>query len=194
MKDNLDLVEKLVEKTGLSYTDAKSALEKADWDILEAIINLEAEGKVGGTGSYSTRTASSAEQQNDGSAAEAETAERKKNTRNEEYKKTTVSVLEWLRSVFDKGNTNNIELYNKNGERVLGMPVTVFVVLCLISVGTVLVLMLVSLFFGVRYRFSGPELGKESINNVMSKATDVADNIKNDIKNAAEKNSSDNNS
>lgn len=188
MKENLELVEKLVEKTGLSYTEAKIALEKADWDILEAIINLESEGKVKGASSYSTRSGEGPGREKDyGEEKKEQKYEKKKNPKAEEYKKTTIGVLEWLRSVFDKGNTNNIELYNKNGVRVIGMPVTVFVILCLISFGTVLFLMLVSLFFGIRYRFSGPDLGKSVINNAMGKATDVADSIKSDIKNAAEK-------
>ena len=42
MEANLELVEKLVEKTGISYTEAKAVLVKTDWDILEALIELEA--------------------------------------------------------------------------------------------------------------------------------------------------------
>ena len=44
--DILEKVEKLVEKTGVSYEDAKSALEKSEGDILDAMIVLEKEGKV----------------------------------------------------------------------------------------------------------------------------------------------------
>ena len=35
-----------------------------------------------------------------------------------------------------------------------------------------------SLFFGYGYRFEGKELGKDSINNVMEKAEDAAEAIK----------------
>lgn len=198
MNDNLELVERLVEKTGISYTEAKAALEKADWDILDALINLEAEGRVSGASSYSTRAESAPkaeeerrEQKTEYEKGFYEKGFKEKSERAEEYKKNTVSVFEWLRSVFDKGNTNNIELY-RNGSRIIGMPITVFVILCLLSFGTVLVVMLVSLFFGIRYRFSGPDLGKDSINHVMGKATDVADDIKRDIKNATDKRSDDN--
>ena len=57
MSQHIDLVEKLVEKTGLSHTEAKSALEHADWDILEAMINLETQGKIrpGQTAEYTTQ-------------------------------------------------------------------------------------------------------------------------------------------
>jgi Translation elongation factor Ts len=178
MEKNLELVEKLVEKTGLSYTEAKVALENADWDILEAIINLERDGKVMGASSYSTNS------EEPPKSKAAPEKEEKKNARAEECKKTTLSVLTWLRTVFDKGNANSIEL-QKDGERMFGMPVNLFVILACISFGTVFILMVISLFFGVRYRFAGPDLGKDSINRAMGKATDVVDSIKKDIKNAA---------
>ena len=44
--DKLNLVEKLREKTGITYEDAKRVLEINNWDILEAILDLEKQGKV----------------------------------------------------------------------------------------------------------------------------------------------------
>ncbi|MEG1189920.1 MAG: DUF4342 domain-containing protein [Oscillospiraceae bacterium] len=180
MKDNLELVEKLVEKTGLSYTEAKNALEKANWDMLDAFIALEAEGKLGGekkSAQYSTESQEEAKK------------ESKKSTAGEDFKKTTKSIGEWLRDVFDKGNTNFIEMY-RNGERKLGMPITVFVLLLIVGFWILIPLMIVGLFFGCSYRFSGAELGRESVNEAMGKATDFADTIKNEFKNgeAAQKN------
>ncbi|MEG2676682.1 MAG: hypothetical protein RR933_01065 [Oscillospiraceae bacterium] len=46
MNQNLEFAEKLVEKTGVSYAEAKEALENNGWDILEAIFWLESQGKV----------------------------------------------------------------------------------------------------------------------------------------------------
>ena len=42
----------------------------------------------------------------------------------------------------------------------------------------VLILMVVALFFGNSFSFEGPELGKDEINDAMGKATDFAENIK----------------
>ena len=39
--DKLEKVEKLREKTGVSYEEAKNALEACDYDLLDAIIYLE---------------------------------------------------------------------------------------------------------------------------------------------------------
>ena len=46
--DNLEKVEKLREKTGVSYEEAKAALEATNYDVLDAIIYLEKNGKVKG--------------------------------------------------------------------------------------------------------------------------------------------------
>ena len=39
--DKLNLVEKLRTKTGITYEDAKMVLEINNWDILDAILDLE---------------------------------------------------------------------------------------------------------------------------------------------------------
>ena len=44
--DNLEKVVQLVDKTGCSYVDAKRALEEHDWNILDAVVALEEEGKT----------------------------------------------------------------------------------------------------------------------------------------------------
>ncbi len=44
--ENLEKVEQLVEKAGCTYAEAKDALEYSDWNLLDAIIRLEHEGKA----------------------------------------------------------------------------------------------------------------------------------------------------
>lgn len=179
MSQQIDLVEKLVEKTGLSYTEAKSALERADWDILEAMINLETQGKIrpGQTAEYTTQGRA----QEESSYTQKEKA--KKETYDESYKKNTRSFGEWIRLLFDKGNSNSLELY-KNGKRMLSMPITAFLIFLLVGFWVVIPLMIVGLFFDFKYRFAGPDLGKENINEAMGKANDVAESIKNEFKNS----------
>ena len=47
--DRLNLVEKLRTKTGITYEDAKMVLEINNWDILDAILDLERQGKIKST-------------------------------------------------------------------------------------------------------------------------------------------------
>lgn len=72
--DNFEKVEKLVEKTGVDYAKAKEALEKSEWDMLDAVIYLEAEGLIQKkVGNYST--ANAATNANVSSGTTATTAE-----------------------------------------------------------------------------------------------------------------------
>lgn len=187
MEANLELVEKLVEKTGVSYTEAKLVLEKTDWDILEALISLEAEGKIAksGTAQYSTKTGN---EHDDGNAKDEhkERRERKTSQTSDNFKATGKSFGATIRDLFEKGNSNCIEIYH-NDARQFGMPVNVFILLLIIGFWVVIPLMVVGLFFGFRYSFSGKELGKDKINQTMSKANDIAEGIKSEIKNEMNK-------
>ena len=44
--DHLEKAEKLRKHADVSYEEAKKALEESDWDILDALILLESQGKV----------------------------------------------------------------------------------------------------------------------------------------------------
>ena len=44
--DHFEMTEKLRERANVSYEEAKEALELNEWDILEAIVYLEREGKT----------------------------------------------------------------------------------------------------------------------------------------------------
>lgn len=44
--DELEKVEKSREKTGVTYEDAKKALEETNWNLLDEIMHLEKAGKT----------------------------------------------------------------------------------------------------------------------------------------------------
>ena len=55
--EHIEMVEKLMAKANASYAEAKQALENNNWDMLDALIELERQGKVrsgAGTASYTT--------------------------------------------------------------------------------------------------------------------------------------------
>jgi hypothetical protein len=166
--EHIDLVEKLREKTGVSYGEAKEALERTNWDILDAIVYLEAQGKVGAgsTGSYSTKR-----------EAPEEAPKVQEQPAGDGFKEFMQKFWAWLKKVFHAGNINHFKTYRKS-EETLSIPVTLFVLLLLFAFWIVLPLMIIGLFFGCRYAFTGPDLGKESVNHAMGKATDVAESIK----------------
>ena len=69
---------------------------------------------------------------------------------------------------------------------MFSIPVLLFAILIIAFFWCILILMLIGLFFRFSYNFSGPDLGKKSVNDAMNKATEAAENIKTEIKNSSE--------
>ena len=44
--DKIAMVEDIRRRANLNYEQAKALLEKADWDLLDALVILEKEGKI----------------------------------------------------------------------------------------------------------------------------------------------------
>ena len=164
--ENLDKVELVREKTGASYEDAKRALEENDYEVLDAIIALE-------------REAQSAREQD-----QVEIAEYEEPTMNENKSETTSTKAKaaW-KSFCDKASEiarkgmDMTFIAERNDERVFALPVLVMVI-GLLFWGATLWLLIIGLFFGMRYRIEGAEAFTVDVNDAMDKAADMADNIK----------------
>lgn len=169
--EHLEMVEKLKEKTGVSYEDAKAALTACNWDMLDALVYLEKLGKVKEpAATYSTKY--------------EKTEHFEKATAAHSQKSTFSDVLNrffgWCGAMIKKGNENffNIE---KEGNQIVTMPVTILVIIMIFAFWVVVPLLVVGLFLGFKYSFSGPVANGIDLNNVMDKASEVAENIKKDF-------------
>ena len=158
-----EMVEKLCEKANVTYEEAKAALEAADWDLLDAVVYLEQEGKIKKSTAQHSTQSEPAEEEEPPKAVPLRT----------QIRKLWKLFLKLIRI----GNENHLVVSHK-GKQVFTLPVTVVVVLLICSHIGALVAVGVSLFFGVRYSFKGEHLGKESVNNAMQKATDMAEQVK----------------
>lgn len=180
--EHLEKVEKLKEKANVSYEDAKAALENCDWDILDALIKLEADGKVNSTdtASFSTQSGTSEEQPK----SPQQLAESYQNYHEEQQKKNKGfchSVKDGIKYLFRKGCDNKF-IVKRHGQVIIDIPVLLLIVLMIAFFWALLVLMVVGLFFGFSYSFAGPELGRDDINSAMGKATSAAEALKTEIK------------
>jgi hypothetical protein len=101
------------------------------------------------------------------------------------FSATMKRIWEFILRVFHKGNTNHFEVY-RHDVNVLSIPVTILVVALMFFFWITLPVLIIALFFGCRYRFRGPDLGRDNINNVMSSAADTAEDIKNSVKKAGD--------
>ena len=167
---NFEMVEVLREKASVSYEEAKAALEKSGWDLLDAMLLLEQEGKVPPQScSYSTREETRAQD------------EQPAGHRGPEGLRGVIRYLgKMLRKLIVIGNNNSLVI-SRRDEEIFSLPITVCVLLLICSISTVLVVMAVSLFFGVRYSFRGPNLGNDTLNGAMDKAAQAVENIKEEM-------------
>ncbi len=176
----LEQVEKLREKADISYHEAKAALEKTNGDILEAIINLEEEKRIPGPeggGYFRTR----AQQQRPGAGGDRRDREETKQDSSASFMELIGRFFRWCGKIIEKGNRNNFEI-NKDGIRVMAFPVTVLAILLIFIFWVVVPLIILGLFFGYRYRFSGPDLGKEKVNQAFDSAAKAVEDLKREVK------------
>lgn len=175
--DNLEKVEKLRKKADISYEEAKEILEKCDWDILDAVIELEARGKINtdDESSYTTEGC----RQHEAPQSPKQVAESYQNYDNQKKNNKGFFKSLWDGIVFllKKGCENTFTVH-KDNRCIMNIPVLLLVLLIICSFTLVLLIMLIGLFCGYRYSFSGPDLGNEKVNGAMGKASDAAENIK----------------
>ena len=165
---NEQKVELLKEKAGISCEEAKEALEQANWDLLDAVLLLEKADKARMEGgAYSTQ-----------SEKEEDVAQPKQKHAGGR------DAVRWLGQAIRKlvriGNANQF-IITRNDKELLALPVTAFAILLICLFWAAAVILIVGLFCGLRYSFRGPNLGKQTINDAMNRAADVAESVKEDL-------------
>ena len=162
--DHFEMVEKLRQKANVTYEEAKAALEASDWDILDALVLLESEGKV-----------------KDAEKAPAFTTQEKKreaadkNQARETFSSGWAKLWALLKKLFQKGNANQFVI-TRNGQELLSMPITVLALLVLVLWPGSMFVLFIALFFGARYSFRGPDISGK-VNATMKSAMDKADDL-----------------
>ncbi len=94
--------------------------------------------------------------------------------------RTAEKLFRFLRKAYPKGQYNTFDI-TKGEETWISFPVTVLVLFLIFAFWVTIPLMIIGLFFGFRYRFGGPDLGNNPVNNAMDSAAAMAENIKNTI-------------
>ena len=177
----LEQVEKLCEKANISYDEAKTALEETNGDILEAIINLEKQNRIQapkGGGYYSS---GNVEQDREDDGSRKNMGKESKVNDGTSFGELIGRSFRWCVKIINKGNRNHFNVI-KDEDKIMAIPVTVLAVLLLFMFWVTIPIIVLGLFFGYRYTFSGPHLGKENINRAMDSVADVAENLKREVK------------
>lgn len=169
--DKFEKVEKLKERANVSYEEAKQALEACNWDVLEAMIYLEKLGKAGAPvkSSFSSGTNQKETKQ-----------EGAKEERKESFGEVLARFGRWCAKWINKGNANSFCI-EKDGREILRVPITLLIVLLIFTFWIIVPLMIVGLFFDMRYHFRGPDVTSVDLNKAMDTVADAAENLKSDI-------------
>jgi len=95
------------------------------------------------------------------------------------FEENAKKFFSWLGRLIHGGVVNYFEVW-RGGGRVLYFPVILFL-FCLIPwvFWVTLALLFIGLLCSCRYRFSGPHLGRDSVNDAVNKAADAAEDVKN---------------
>lgn len=177
----LEQVEKLRERANVSYDEAKTALDATGGDILEAMIYLEKQGKANapaGGGYYnSEKTGNQKEYTENKKTSE----QRKENAAGETFGEMVKKFILFCAKVIQKGCVNTFEV-QKDGECKASIPIILLVLLIIFAFWITIPLIIIGLFFGLRYRFCGPDISKSTVNNVMDSAAKAAVDLKKSVK------------
>lgn len=175
----LEQVEKLRERANVSYDEAKAALEASNGDVLEALIQLEKKGNVApppGGGYYSSEK----------SAPEPEVApcgkqwKKYSHGHKEGQEGPFKRFLRFCGQIIHRGNINNMQVI-KDGEVKTTISITILVLMMFLFFWVTVPLLVIGLFCGCRYIFTGPDFGKDAVNNAMDAAANTAESIKRSV-------------
>ena len=172
--ERIEMIEQLKNKAMVTYEEAKEALEKCNWDLLNAIIYLERKGKVNNSGSTDLVKLSKESDSKD------ENKEESKKEKSSGFGALLGRFFKFIEKAIKKGNKNYFEI-KKDNEEPIRVSLTISTILLLIAFWPVAILLLVGLFLGYKYSLSGPDIKSDTVNNVFEKASTSAKDIKKDF-------------
>ena len=165
----MEKVERLREKANVSYEEAKAALEQTGGDLLDAIVLLERQGKVKEP-AHSTFSTEYEEQKD----------YIKVRDKVEEQEKSAPSMGRTIGRAF-RGLIRFIKqttfIVTKGEDVVFTMPTLIFAILLFFFWEVLAPVMVIALFFGVRYSFVGRDDMTEA-NKLIGKASEAASYVK----------------
>ena len=139
--DKNDMVKKLHEKSGISEADARDALERSSWDMLDALQLLENEGKIQPlTASMTTVGDTSSYEQVEPS-----------NTKNS--KKTNDGWNEFVDKIKEimRKSVDNSLIVRRRGEEILSVPVLIFIIVAILEIAPLVIAFIIGFIFECSY-------------------------------------------
>ncbi|MCI8477769.1 MAG: ubiquitin [Oscillospiraceae bacterium] len=185
MAVTLEQVEQLREKADISYEEAKALLEQTDGNLLDALILLERQGRMADrSGFFSTRPEKNSPPASAGPVNQNGYWRCTRTDTNGDWRARAREIFETIRNLICHSTENQLEVWRK-GARMTSVPILILVILVVIAFWITVPLLILGLFCGCRYRFTGPDLGREDLNNMMGTVTktvgDMVDYVKHEF-------------
>lgn len=171
MSTGVEKVQKVVEMTGVSYADAKEALEQTDWDVLAVVISLEQQGKT----EHRSATYSTEPPRHAGGISDEMRESQDRWYRDSRRQRTSEALGTLGRKLRDFMWVQLI--VEQNERQVAIIPMFLLLLILVLFRSFALIVAIVALFFGVRYRFEGLDAVTIDVNGAMGKMADFADSI-----------------
>ncbi|MGI6652995.1 MAG: hypothetical protein ACOX55_02670 [Christensenellales bacterium] len=165
--DHFELVEKLRERANVSYEDAKRALEASNWDLLDAMVLLENEGRI---------------QSEENPAFTTRREPRPQHVYTDDSARGILRrLVDVLISLINRASKIDV-VVSRYGKTVMALPLIAVILLVLFAPWMTIPIMLIALFFGFRYAFRGEGIS-DKVNQAMNRVADAADSIRSGKKN-----------
>ncbi len=175
MEITLEMVERLKEKANVSYAQAKEALEYSGGNLLDALIYLEEKGAIPRAEGayYSTKS----ETPPPPPPAEPLPVRLPDKAKKQKSPKQPRSGRGGVRRFFNTLRRwlidNELEIWRRD-QPVTALPVLILVLLLCCAFWVTIPVLVLGLFLGFRYRFSGPDLERDDLNGMMGSVADTA--------------------
>ncbi|MDV4149598.1 ubiquitin [Clostridium sp. AL.422] len=177
--ENSKLIEKLKNKANISYEEAKSALENNDWDILDAMLYLEREGKIKdpSVSTFYTNENKDSHYEDDNVPDNNKIIKKNGSKKRNNFE----GIFEAICKAIDTCNNIFFEI-SKGGRMFLKIPITVLILLLLFAFGIVIPLVIVGLFFDIEFSIYSKRVNTDKANKVFKEISLWAKKIKEEIK------------
>lgn len=173
MEITLEMVERLKEKANVSYAQAKEALEYSGGNLLDALIYLEEKGAIPreeqsyfSTKSETPPPPPPAEPLPAQLPKKKQKAPKRPRSGRGGARRFFTVLRRWLVD-------NELEIWRRD-QPVTALPVLILVLLLCCAFWVTALILVLGLFLGFRYRFSGPDLERDDINGMMGSVADTA--------------------
>lgn len=154
MKERLEKIDLIKERANVTYQEAKEALEKNDYDVIETIIDLERQSKI---------------------------KDEKKFEPKSEEKKTAPSedgISKSIKGLFKKSMTSSFILKDKNKEQVLKLPLLIAALLVLFTLPFSILVLILAVVFRYKLIIKHDDGKTTCFNEVIDNLNEEYDNRK----------------